>query len=314
MHALKGGSFIFVMFVLFVPETVTTQTLVLGDTMVLTDLNKFAGPGKSIVRFRFTQKMEYSLAASGILLCNWQQANNTNQFSILQHFKYSALLFDDHSFRITNTFLHNLGVQIIIDSLSKIALDDNTLDTRIDYRFSRLLSLSFLSNLSTRLFNGYDYQPDGSGSFTRMPGSSFLTPLIWTFSGGIGIQVPRFLSLSFGLSAARLTWIRDKKRVENSGRSDFFGVPLDKNHLFEYGFSMHLLIDKDLGRWGNWNCDILVFKNYDKPVDLILKNLIGIRITKFIKTSIQTRVIYEEKVSKTLQIENLISVGFAICL
>jgi len=77
---------------------------------------------------------------------------------------------------------------------------------------------------------------------------------------------------------------------------------------------MHVLIDKEIGRWGKWDCDILVFKNFNKPVDLVLKNLIGIKINKFIKTSIQTRLIYEEDVSKSLQMENLISLGFAIRL
>lgn len=314
MRVLKRGDCLFLLFALFLPVPVTGQFLVYKDTALLVPLNKLADPGKSIVRIRFTQAMEYSVATSNLLLCNWQQAENSNQFSLLQHFRYSALLFDDHFFKITNIFLHNLGIQIFFDSLTKISLDDNTLDTRIEFGFGRLINLAILSNLSTRFFNGYDYQSDGSGLVTRIPGSSFLTPLIWTFSCGIGIQVPRFLMLNFGLSAARLTWIRDKKRLESSGSTNFFGVPKDKNHLFEFGLTMHLLIDKNLGGWGNWNCDILVFKNYNKSADLVLKNLIGIKINKFIKTSVQTRLIYEENVCKTLQIENLISVGFNIRL
>ncbi|MCK9203536.1 MAG: hypothetical protein M0P58_03745 [Bacteroidales bacterium] len=163
-------------------------------------------------------------------------------------------------------------------------------------------------------FNGYDYFSDGNGSISRTPSSSFLTPLIWTFSGGISFLVPRFLTFTLGLSSAKLTYIRDKERIEKSGITDYFGVPSGKNHHFEFGLGMHVLIDKEIGRWGKWDCDILVFKNFNKPVDLVLKNLIGIKINKFIKTSIQTRLIYEEDVSKSLQMENLISLGFAIRL
>ncbi|MCK9422397.1 MAG: hypothetical protein M0Q38_07350 [Bacteroidales bacterium] len=314
MGVLKRGDCLLLLFALFLPVSLSGQYLVLKDTILLVPLSKLAEPEKSVINFRFTQAMEYSLTASNLLLSNWQQTENSNQFTFLQNFKYSAQLFDDHFFKITNIFLHNLGIQIFFDSLTKIAFDDNTLDTRIEFKFGRSVNLTFLSNLSTRFFNGYDYQSDGSGSVTRTPASSFLTPLIWTFSGGIGIQVPRFLMLNFGLSAARLTWIRNKKRLESSGRTDFFGVPKEKDHLFEFGLSMHLLVDKNLGNWGNWNCDVLIFKNYNKPVDLVLKNLIGIKINKFIKTCVQTRLIYEEDVSKTLQMENLISIGFNIRL
>jgi len=55
---------------------------------------------------------------------------------------------------------------------------------------------------------------------------------------------------------------------------------------------------------------LLIFKNYLKPVDLVLDNLVGIRINKFLKTSIRTHVTYESAVSRNLQIENMVSVGF----
>ena len=59
-----------------------------------------------------------------------------------------------------------------------------------------------------------------------------------------------------------------------------------------------------------WNCDLLFFKNYKKPVDMTLRNLFGIRINKFLKTTVQTRILYEKKIIDHLQVENMISIGF----
>jgi len=314
VKVLKRGCCLFVWIAFLGPVSGEAQHLVMQDTIVLAALEKLAIPGKSLLRYRFSQVMDYSLMASDLLWRNWQQAGNGNQVALLHNFKYNAYLFDDHHFRITNTFFHNLGVQIIFDSLTKVSTDDNTLDTRVEYTFGPLFSLSFLSNLTSRMLNGYDYQSDGTGSVTRVLNSTFLSPLIWTFSGGISLLVPSFLTFSLGISAAKFTWVKDKKRLESAGSTNFFGVPADKDHLFEYGISMHLLVDKTFGCWGNWSCDVLVFKNYNKPIDLMLKNRIGFKINKLIQATIQTKIIYEENVSKSVQLENLISLGFNIHL
>ena len=74
--------------------------------------------------------------------------------------------------------------------------------------------------------------------------------------------------------------------------------------------SFQLLIDKDLFKFLHWNCDLLLFKNYHAPVDLTLKNLFGFKISKLLRSNINTNILFEEKVSKHLQLENLISIGF----
>jgi len=305
---------LFVWLAFFGPVSGNSQSLVMQDTVLLTTLSKLAFPGKSLLRYRFSQALDYSLTASGLSWRNWEQSGNGNQITFLHSFKYNTYLFDNHRFRITNVFFHNLGVQIILDSLTKVSMDDNTLDTRMEIVFGPKFSLSFISNLTSRLFHGYDYHDDGTGSVSRVLNSAFFSPLIWTFSGGFSLLVPSFLTLSFGISAAKLTWIMDKKRLEQAGSTNFFGVPADKSSLFEYGISMHLLVDKRLGVWGNWNCDVLVYKNYNNPMDLTLKNRIGLKINKWIQATIQTRIVYEESVSKSLQFENLVSLGFNIHL
>ena len=188
------------------------------------------------------------------------------------------------------------------------------MDTRLEFTLCKNFTFSAFSRLSTRLFNAYNYTTGASGALCKTLNASFLTPLIWTMSAGFGWTFPRFVTLSIGLSSAKLTCVYNKGIFDQLKVPDFYGVPKDKNHIFEYGLSMHILVDRVVSNRVHWNCDVLMFKNYKKPVDVVMNNLVGIRINKFLKTSIQTHLLYESAVSKHLQIENMISAGFCINL
>jgi len=284
------------------------------DSVILVNLIPNAASGQTLIKSRLTQEWEFTVTCSNLSYVNWQHDKNVSQLTFLQNLKYRSKFENKHHLLITQYFEHSLGLQLFFDSLSKFQIDDNSLDTRIEFAINKSLTVSFLSHISTRLFNGFDYEPDTSGNLLRTLNSSFLTPLLWTFSGGMGWTVPRFFSIHLGLSGAKLTYVRDKKIYENLGLPSFYGVDRDNDYLFEYGLSMQLVIDKEFCSWMHWDCDILIFKEQEKPPDLILKNRIGVRINKFLKTTIQTRIYYEEAVSKKVQMENIIAIGFYLRL
>ncbi|MFZ4520525.1 MAG: hypothetical protein ACOYNC_02400 [Bacteroidales bacterium] len=144
--------------------------------------------------------------------------------------------------------------------------------------------------------------------------ASFLTPLVWTFSAGPGCKLKGIGGFSLGITAAKLTWVYNKMVYQSQQTSEFYGVPREKGHVLEYGLTFQLLVDRNIFNRIHWNCDLKIFKNYGKPVDILVKNLIGIRIGKYIKTSVQTRISYEKEVSARLQMENLVTLGFFVSL
>ena len=290
------------------------QILVWKDTALLYNFANVAGPGISPVRFRLTGEMEYSLSGTTLLFLNGRQGDNIDVVSLFQHLKFHAQIISCRHVRFSNTFVHDLGIQYFFDSISRFHPDENTLDSRLEVGITKNLSFTVFSNLTTRMFNSWNYVPDPSGTVRRVLCGSFLTPLVWTFSIGLGLAFPGQGNLSLGVSAGKFTWIRNREVFNQPDIPEFYGVPREKSTLFEYGLSLHLLIDRDLLKRVHWNCDLLVFKNFRKPADLGLKNLIGIRINKFLKTSIQTRLNYEEEISKKIRVENLISLGFYINL
>ncbi len=286
------------------------QVVLLKDTMVLATIENPFNQGVSPLKYRLTQDLEYSISFSSLLFLNWQRVSGDNQAALFQHIKYKTKLDDTRKFTISTSFVHNLGIQVFFDSISRFQPDENVMDTRFDIRIKKNLCLTVLSNVSTRLFNAYDYSSDSTGDLMQTLRAAFLTPLLCTFSAGLGWTVPRYGTLTLGLSAAKLTLIRNKEVYDALGIPDFYGVPRNRSQSFEYGLSLHLIVDKKFPGRFHWTCDALVFKNYKKPIDVAIKNLIWIRINKFLKTSIQTRLLYEEQVSKCLQVENLITIGF----
>jgi len=263
-------------------------------------------PGHST---RFRQELEYSVSFSNYLFLKWYHDKNANNVILLQKLNYKFSLSGDSLVTFSGSLAHNLGIQSFLDSITKVHTDDNTLNTCFEIRIVKNLGFSITSNLVSQLLNGYDYSVTNSGALVRTMNSSFLTPLLWTFSGGLSLAWPAFGSLSLGLSSAKLTYIRDRSIFEKQKVSKFYGVEQGKNHFFEYGLSLQLLVDKNFLDRVKWNCDLLVFKNYNSPVDVTLKNNFGIRINKYLKVGIQTRIFYEEMVSRSIQLENVVTIG-----
>jgi len=267
-----------------------------------------------MVRFRFIQEFEYALTFSNLVFMNWQQEKNANQFTLLQNLQYRSTLENERNFRLITQFIHNLGMQFIPDSINKIQLDDNTLENRFEFQVGKNLSFTLTSLLATRIFNGYNYGVDDQNQLVKTLNSSFFTPMIWTITMGIAWGWPLLGSINFGISSAKLTYIRDQKIFTTLGVSNFYGVPEDRRYVFDYGLTFRLLIDKIFLKRVHWTCDLLLFQNFHESVDINVKNLLNIRITKFLKTNIQTRLYYQEQLSKQIQLENVVSIGLSFTL
>lgn len=254
--------------------------------------------------------LEYSLSCTALLYKNRHQESSADLVSILHQLRYRFRVTNANRFKISNSFTHELGFQYFFDSISRFQPDENTLDTHVDFMIGKNLTLTVFSNLTTRFFNSYMYTTNQRGTLVKTLSAAFLTPLVWTFSTGFACVFPRLGTLSFGLSSAKLTGVRNRAVYTGQNITEFYGVPKEKSHILEYGLSMHFLADKDFLKRVHWNCDVLIFKNYRKPVDITMKNFIGIRINRFVKTSLQTRLSFENEASKKVQMEHLVSVGF----
>jgi hypothetical protein len=280
------------------------------DSTRLFSISRLADSGSSPVKFQLAQDLEYSLSFSTLQFVNWQQGTDAGVLSLLHHVKHRILFTNLRKVKISNFLSHDLGIQYFFDSIFRFQPDESNLDTRIEFALGKRVNVTIFSKLSTCLFNSFFYETVLNGPSLKKLRASFLSPLLWSMSSGLGWTQPGLGTFSLGLVTTKVTWLRNRMVYPQQDLAVSYGVPDDKSHLLEYGLSMHLLVDKEVLKRVHWNCDLLVFKNYQKPVDMVMKNIIGVKISRFLKISIQTRLNYEKEVSRYLQVENQLSVGF----
>jgi hypothetical protein len=266
--------------------------------------------GNSNVSLRITQDLQYSVSGSLALFFNGGENSQYNSIFLLQGLRYNSILEDHRTFRLTSVFVHNLGVQYFFDSISRFHIDENTLETRLEFSPVHAVSLNITSIVSTRIFNRFEQSTDAKGTKVKLLNAGFLTPLVWTLSPGFLFIVPGYGKLNLGITAARLTYVRNRQIWKIRGVERFYGVPEGKQYALEYGWAFQLQVDRDLLPKLHWNCEIQLFRNYMKPVDMTVKNIFGLRINRYLRTNLQTRLFYQEEVSHKLQVENLLSFGF----
>jgi hypothetical protein len=245
---------------------------------------------------------------------NYPAGDDRNMLVLLQSLKYRVLYKKDSILTLLNSITHDLGGQFFIDSTAQVHPDETTLSSRLVCNPRKLINISFTSDLASCLLNNYSYNSDDHGNLHRTLCCSFLTPLILTCSLGFGHSWPGSFDLNFGVTSAKLTWIRNRNIPGVQNSQNFYGIPKGKRCLIEYGLSFRFLADKDVCEKIHWNCDLLLFKNFVSCVDVSLKTILTLKLGKFIRTSIQTKIQYGEKTGKSFRIENNLDIGLAVTL
>jgi hypothetical protein len=213
---------------------------------------------------------------------------------------------------VSNAFSHRLGIRYLFDSLFRVHCDENIFRTKVEYVLGKRSGISVESELITCLLENREWLPGDSGAFRWVTTASFLTPMVWNLAAGINFRLPETGSATIGISGARLTVVRDPDVFEALQTDVFNGVPRGQNHRFEYGLSLRLLADRTFWKILRWNCDLLVFKAYKSPLDLNVRNLLELKLGRLVVVSLQTRLLYDEEISRSLRTENLLSAG--LCL
>jgi hypothetical protein len=284
------------------------------DSVPVSGLQDPSCTGDSPLRFRLDQAADYALTGSGFVFTNRAWGTDADYLTLFQRLDYRSQAVVGRNLLIGNRIVHELGVRYLPDSLAAFRPDETTLVTRLDAALCKRLSFSLSSNLVTRLFNDYAVEAGPGTTARKYLQAAFLTPLQGTFSTCVKWTHPAFGSLDLGLSAAKLTWVLNRRVYNRVGLNDFYGVPEGQRFRFEYGLSLQLVSDRLFFKRIQWNCDLVIFKNHHRPIDISLKNNIGVRIGKYLRGSLRTRLIYEKDISPKLQTENMLSVGLYVKL
>jgi hypothetical protein len=251
------------------------------------------------------QEADLALSASVLQYTNWKPDAGKGQVSLQESVMYRFRAETNGTIRLLIWINHSLGIINWFDSISRFQPDETTLNLTLDAAFRKRWSANFSGVATTRLTD------DRSSGLV---GSCFLTPVIVTFSGGLGLNFKGYGSCQLGMTSAKFTWIRKSSVFGILQTDTYYGVPKGKTSRLEYGISLRILVDREVAAWLRWNADLLLFKDYRAPVDITWKNRFEFRVYRVIKVILQTRMLYEPDLTKSLQFENFLSAGIALHL
>jgi len=106
--------------------------------------------GSAQQKNHFTDQLDYSLTANGLMLANWFHDDKVNQVSAVQNLKYKYSLQNDRCLRLSGTFVHNLGFQYYFDSIARVDIDENNLSTKLDIKIEGRIFFTISSIISSR--------------------------------------------------------------------------------------------------------------------------------------------------------------------
>ena len=278
--------------------------------IAMTFLETQLTPTTNPLNFHSQFELEYTLSMVGQFST---YSKVSNQLGANQTLKIRTNWTKGDRLSMTNVMVHSLGGRYFMDSILEFSQDENAITTRIDLKIRRGFNASLNSIVTSRFFNTYElYQNDST--LIKVLKGGLLTPLIWNFSLGFGYSENSIGTITVGLTGGKLTYVREKEVFLQPSANSFYGIEKGRDYTLEYGMSLHFTVDRDLVKFLHWNCDLLLFKNYHETADLTLKNYLGFRINKYFQTKISTKILYEESLSKHIQVENLLSVGFFLKL
>jgi hypothetical protein len=289
------------------------QELFFNDSMLVAMDVQLPGE-KPLVLYRFRQQIDYKLSFSGLLNFQWEHDPAANHIALLGNLNYTSTITNERRLKFQASLIQDLGFQIFFDSITRFFPDVTSIISQIEVKISRCFSYSLNTNLTSRIFSDYRYFTDQNGDLVKSMQSGFLTPMIVTFSSGFGWNLPLWGSVCLGLTGGKITYIRSREIFEILKVEKYYGVPAGRQTLFEYGVSLLLTIDRNLAKRLKWTSEMMLFKNYIKPVDITVKSLLEWRFGRNLSGSLQTRLFYEKEITKKLQIDNIITLGFGIRL
>jgi hypothetical protein len=301
---------IVLVFVLFIwSESISQNILSLSKDNAL--LQRSALLVLLLPGYKVQENLSYSLSLGNFFTSKNKESPHPNWLSLLQTLDYKGSIERKNRFIFNSGLHHELGFQYLFDSLLSKQQDRNTLTTRIKWPLFGHVSLSLASDAETQLLNTFGRQHDSSG-FHKILMSAFLTPLQCVFSGGIDLSLKDLCSFNLGISSAKMTLVCDQSVYTASHQDKFFDVRKNEYVHFSYGISSELSLTKQFNKVLDWDCNIKAFKDFNMPLDVNINNELKLTAGRHFKTSIMTRITYDREVNPTVEVENMITVGFFI--
>lgn len=256
----------------------------------------------------------YGINISQGSLNNW--AAGGDDFSLSVNSVLSLFAFyknGKHSW--DNTLDFNLGY-VNTTSLGGRKNDDRfDVLSKYGYEIAPKLNIAGLVNFRTQFFDGFTYDGDNNKTFS----SAFLSPGYLLTSVGLDYKPVEGLSIFVSPITSRWIFVMD----DTLSAKGLYGVDSSKHSANEIGAFASISYIKNFSKILSYKGRLDLFSNYKKNpqnVDLIMSNVLNIKLSKVLSATYSLDLIYDDdvrlfgknKTSAGLQVKSLIGIGLLL--
>ncbi len=183
--------------------------------------------------------------------------------------------------------------------------DQILMKNQVSYNLSSTKQLSLYGAVifQTQFDKGYDYQ--NGPPYTLI--SRFFAPAYFTESTGLLYQPVKYFSVQGGLGMKQ-TIVRD------TSLSKKYGLQRGDNFMSEGGISMEVQFNKEILKNVTLSSGFVSFTSFLKPfssTDFSFSNELSGKINSFMNADIQFIAVYNDNVTKAIQIKQVLSLGLS---
>lgn len=261
----------------------------------------------------WVSELEGNLSGSQASYRNWAEGGiNTLAFSSsLQGAAAhtSGPWHQDHEMRLSLGYLKSNGREFRkSDDLIRL---DASLVYRGGHGLLRRLNPTAAANVRTQFAPGFDYSenPYGDGREPPVRISQFMAPGTFTQSLGLVYDELDWLTQRFGLGGKQ-TWVRVRQF------RPLYGLDRDEPVRWEIGLEARTELDVEVIENTRFRSTLGLFKSFGAAElpDLLWENLLTVRANRWLTTNLELVLLYDEDVSRQLQVKQVLSLGVSFTL
>lgn len=174
---------------------------------------------------------------------------------------------------------------------------------------------SVLGDFKTQFANGYLYDEDGKATYH----STFFSPAYLLLSLGMDYKATSYFDVFISPITSRWTIVNSDLLASKQ-----YYAPTTKHVYNEIGAFLAANFNKDLSKSINYTSQLQLFSNYKhnpQNIDVNWTNLLTLKVTKYLATTISLNMIYDDDVKfptedgsrqvAHLQLQEMLGVGFS---
>ncbi len=243
-----------------------------------------------------------AFASVGLFAASTWDGSNDMHYTINGRYRLRRTHRKD-PYRIMTTFNTMLGYRHDIGKYFFKNLDRVEIKNHIDWYVAPYIKPFLFTSVRTQYLDSYYFSSTGDKSLT----STFMAPGYSFFALGMSFSGDSY-NIDLGLYELKSTYVLDQRLYAE--RKSAFGVGKGEKAISEHGISLRVDVFYYKDEKIKFQSNVYAFATYGS-FDLEVRNEFSVQLSKVIKVSIVTELLYDKDFADTMQYKAEVLTGFS---